>query len=959
MLNPKELESLKKLEAKIGKKLQEVPLTDIPEGVDNGYSGDEEGNMTGLNLYDTDTSDISFLRDFRRLTYLNLGDNQISGLWPIQKLTHLTVLDLSGNHISDISPLHRLIHLTALDLSGNQISDISPLHKLTHLIALDLSVNQISDLSPLQTLINLTQLNLGENQVSDIAPLQALINLTDLRLENNQISELFLIQPLINLTQLSLWSNQFSDISPLLTLKKLQHLDVRNNKISRLHAEWTTREIKMEWEYTYGDGLFLKGNPLESPPVEIVQQGTAAVRNYFKEIEKETVLLLQSKLLLVGSGAVGKTTLVKKLQNPNFKVKVGLESTTRGIDIFPWELTCTFAHRESHPVKILCWDFGGQDILYSTHQFFLTKRSLYLFVWEARQENQETASFDYWLNIINLLSASSPVIVVMNKADTRTQLIDEASFKAKFPNIRAFIQVSCLTGSGITELTELIRAGLSDMPHLLDRLPKTWLQIRDDLKSQNKDYITRADYLAICEKRGLVRERAGFLSEYLHDLGTILYFSSDPLLADTVILNPGWATAAVYKIIDAPAIQQNKGRFQYEDLKTYWDPGTFPSEKHPHLLRLMERFELCFPVLGTKDNIHIVPELLPPQQPIDMDRAFYKGPGSLRFEYHYEFMPRGILSRFITRLYYLIRGERFWRNGVELALDNTYALVVSEPLLRKLTVTVIGPGQSELLAVARDHLDYIHRTLNMNKDDHYREMIPCRCDTCRTAKNPHLFRHELLKRCMYKGIPTVLCEVSLEKVPTSMLLKGYALSPQITDLTELLPALITTAARLQGRAKAIRPDEDSRNTFIAEILSARGFIVKNQTHWGSSSRGIRPGELDFLVETPDGNAVSIIEAFILKGMHRGVIAAHFNKIFAYDALGLENNFLIVYVENADFGTLWREYLKYLPDVEVAYPMQGAPVEEKTPYAGIKLARTVHNRHNRETAVYHLFINMTT
>ncbi len=938
MLNPKELESLKKLEVTLGKKLPEVPLKDI-RGLTSGYSSDEDGNMIGLNLCLARIVDISFLRDFPRLSHLNLGNNQISDLSPLLPLNNLTLLILYNNQITDLSPLQTLINLTELFLHYNQIINLSPLQPLKNLNVLNLGGNKISELSSLQHLTNINELFLWENQISDLSPLHTLKYLTILDLRINQIS----------------------DLSSLLPLKKLIQIDVRNNKISRLSAEWTTsRDIEIRWEYNFPyEGLFLQGNPLESPPVEIVKQGTAAVRNYFKEIEsRDTVLLLQSKLLLVGSGAVGKTTLVKKLHNPNFEVKMGLESTTRGIDIFPWELTCSFAQQETHPVKIHCWDFGGQDILYSTHQFFLTKRALYLFVWEARQEGQETASFDYWLNIIKLLSASSPVIVVMNKADTRTQLIDEASFQQKFPNIRAFCQVSCLHGTGITELTELIRAGLSQMPHLLDRLPKTWLQIRDDLKKQKKDYISRAEYLAICEKRGLDRERAGFLSEYLHDLGAILHFGGEPLLADTVILNPGWATAAVYKIIDAPAIQQNKGRFLYGDLKTYWDPRTFPAEKHPQLLRLMEKFELCFPVLGTKGNVHIVPELLPPQQPVDMDRAFYQGPGRLRFEYHYEFMPRGILSRFITRLYYLIRGERFWRNGVELALDNTYALVVSEPLLRKLTVTVIGPGQSELLAVVRDHLDYIHRTLNMDKDDHYREMIPCNCGTCQAAAKPHLFRHEVLKRCMDKGIPTILCEVSLEQISVPLLLKGYTLPPQITDLTELLPALITTAARLQGRAKAIRSDEDSRNTFIAEILSARGFIVKDQTRWGISSRGIKPGELDFLVETPDGTAESVIEAFNLGGLDRGVIASHFKKLFRYDAHGLENNYIIVYAERAAFGNLWGEYLKYLPDVEVAYPMQGAPGEEKTPYADIKLARTVHHRHNRETTVYHLFINMT-
>lgn len=845
MLNKKEFENLKRLEERLGKKLEELPFNKNVLTHDS-YSCDEKGNIISLNLWHAGIADISFLRDFPRLKYLNLRSNQIT------------------------------------------------------------------DLSPLQHLNNLTQLDLANNQITDL--------------------------------------------SPLLPLEKLNHLDVRDNKISRLAEAWTNRDMKMKWVADFSRGLFLEGNPLEDLPVEIVQRGTAAVRNYFKEIKKrETVLLLHSKLLLVGSGAVGKTTLVKKLQDNNFTVIPGHESTTHGINIVPWELTCTFANRETHPVKIHFWDFGGQDILYTTHQFFLTKRSLYLFVWEARQEGQETASFEYWLNIIKLLSAGSPVIIVMNKADTRSLSIDEASLRQKFPFIRAFIQISCLTGKGIPELTELIRAGLSDMAHLQDRLPKTWLQIRDDLKEQKKDYISLAEYLAICEKRKLTRERAEFLSDYLHDLGVILHFRNEPLLADTVILNPEWATSAVYKIMDTLAIIDNKGRFQYDDLKTYWDPRVFPIEKHPQLLRLMEKFELCFPVLGAPQKIHIVPELLPAEQPI-LELEKYRGLASLRFEYHYEFMPRGILSRFITRLYSYIHKEHYWKTGVELTLDNTYALVQSEPFNRKLTVTVTGADKSELLAIARHHLEEIHRSLNMEKNEHYREMIPCNCDFCQTAAKPYLFRREVLKRFHDKGLKEAQCQESGEQVFIERLLKGYAL-PQKTDLKELKAALITTVVRLQGRAKAVKADEDSRNTFIAEILRARGYLVKDQIRWGSSSSGKRPGELDIFIETPDGNAVSVIEAFNLKGFNRKDISDHFQKIFLYDAPGLETNYIAVYVESVDFGKLWRDYLSCLVEVDVKYKLNDAPVEEITQYTDIKLARTVHVRHDRDTTVYHLFINM--
>ena len=45
------------------------------------------------------------------------------------------------------------------------------------------------------------------------------------------------------------------------------------------------------------------------------------------------------------------------------------------------------------------WDFGGQEIMHATHQFFLTQRSLYLLVINGR-EGGEDADAEYWLKLI-------------------------------------------------------------------------------------------------------------------------------------------------------------------------------------------------------------------------------------------------------------------------------------------------------------------------------------------------------------------------------------------------------------------------------------------------------------------------------------------------------------------------------------------------------------------------------
>ncbi len=102
--------------------------------------------------------------------------------------------------------------------------------------------------------------------------------------------------------------------------------------------------------------------------------------------------------------------------------------------------------------------FWWQDTYHSTHQFFLSKRSLYILIWDARIEKMmpNMASFDYWLNIVSLLSHNLPILVVQNKIDEQIKSIGETLLKKHFPNIVGFYNVSAKTGTGISELKEVI-----------------------------------------------------------------------------------------------------------------------------------------------------------------------------------------------------------------------------------------------------------------------------------------------------------------------------------------------------------------------------------------------------------------------------------------------------------------------------------------------------------------------
>ncbi len=778
----------------------------------------------------------------------------------------------------------------------------------------------------------------------------------ELNLRDCQLTDIFALQSLTQLTALDLRNNQLTDISALQSLTRLKLLDLRINKITRLPTFITQWDMKIKWtDNIYFSGLNLYGNPLEMPPVEIVKKGKEAVRSYFAELEKADVLLLQAKLLFVGSGEVGKTTLMRTLTEPGFKLKkknIGKEPSTHGIGIKPWTIDCPLeADTEtSRKITLHTWDFGGQDIYLSTHQFFLTKRSLYIFVWEARKE-EESRSFDYWLNAIKLLSDNSPVIVVMNKADVRGKPIDEAGYADKFKNIAAFPRVSCLHRTGIDELNRKIRKVLARMPHLKDRLPKSWQDIRQTLEAEGKNYIDAARYYEICRTFDLDRDRADILSDYLHDLGVILRFRTDPLLKNTLVLNPEWATEAVYKLIDTPKILENKGRFDLVDLETAWDTAKYPVDKHPHLVRLMEKFEICFNFTGTTG--YIVPELVPGERP-GIAAPYSRAADALRFQYRYDFMPKGIVSRFIARNYHLIRDGNFSQHLVELVFEESSALVIGDTAGRKLGVWVRGPQKAELLAIIRNDLNHIHATLNMKKElGHYEEEVPCGCPVCIKSKEPQLFPFIHLKNLSEKGM-TLTCMKSYQYVSPDVLLRGYAL-PKLKET--LLESLQTAASQLQGKGLTLHRDENSRTGWVAQLLKAKGYMVEEQVPWGQSPTGKRLGELDLKISDVERKTVSIAEALNLSCLDRTIISEHLEKIFGYDPHGLPENFILVYVESNDFGGLWDKYRAYLPGVKFPFPLSGAvePLETKT--AGLNCARTVHFREGKKTHLYHLFIKM--
>ncbi len=484
----------------------------------------------------------------------------------------------------------------------------------------------------------------------------------------------------------------------------------------------------------------------KNPPPEIVEMGPEAIEQYFVD---SVDYLYEAKLIIVGEPGAGKTTLAKKIVDPDYPLTLD-EASTEGIDVLQWR----FELENGQPFRVNIWDFGGQEIYHNTHQFFLTSRSLYVLVADVRREDTD---FYYWLNIIEGLGGNSPLLIVKNEKQDRRREINERQLRGQFAILKETLATNLETNRGLKQVRDSIKYHISHLPHIGNMVPKTWVNVRQALEQDSRPYISLETYLDICQVYDFERlEDKLQLSGYLHDMGICLHFQNDPLLRKTVILNPQWGTDAVYRILDNHLVINNFGRFTREDLAKIWYEDEF-AYMQDELLRLMLNFQLCYEIPNS-EGTYIAPQLLTENQP----EYYWVEADNLILRYTYEFMPKGILPRLIVRMRDFITDQSYmWRSGVVLSKDETQAEVIEYYYKREIRIRLVGKHKRDLLNTVTYELDAIHSSYHRLK---YSQLIPCNCTKCNGSQNPHFYPFERLKAFVAHGKISIECDKSFESI---------------------------------------------------------------------------------------------------------------------------------------------------------------------------------------------------
>lgn len=760
-------------------------------------------NLESLKFHNNLLSCIpSTLGNLRNLKELLLRNNAVNELPPeIGQLKNLTTLNLCNNKLSSLpAEIGQLKNLTIISLYNNQLTSLpAEIGQLKNLTELYLHNNKLVSLpAEIAQLKSLKVFYLGDNQLTSLtSEIGQLTNLTELYLHSNKLVSLPAeIGNLTNLKILSLRFNHFTSLPVEIgKLTNLTDLLLGQIRLSTLPVEIG--------QLTNLTTLDLTGNLLKSPPAEIVEQGTKAILEYLHaQLQEKRIRQWMSKLLVVGEGGVGKTSLLRALRGEDFVE--GLD-TTHGIGVDKLDLK--HPNEAGVTMELNTWDFGGQQIYHATHQFFLTNRSVFLLVWDARH-GWEAGKLYEWLDRIQAKAPESPVLIVATHIDERDTDLPLDDLRRKYPQILEHFKLSNKRGTGISEFKAKLAEVAARLPLMGEEWPASWVGAANEIRNIPEHFVTSKKLYEVMSGHGVKRNIADVLARWLHELGDILYFREDEELNDIVILDPEWVNRAISRVLESKEVIGKVGIFTRQHMDEIWaDIGD--DSIRQHLLRLMERFDLSYRTLENRE-ISLIVELLP------LDPPDYKskwegikekeGCKQISMKFDLSSIPAGIPTWFIARSHRFTT-HMHWRNGALFA-DGGEArhlgLVEAYPHDRYVRLTVRGPAPNNFFTLLRDGLEL---TLGRFPGLRVKRTVPClghRGEAC-----TYEFDFERLEKAIEREEPVleVQCQEGFANVSVPGLLFGLHWSTEgnvINRIDELESKVVLGQERILAEFGELR-----------------------------------------------------------------------------------------------------------------------------------------------------------
>ncbi|KAF7489736.1 Leucine-rich repeat serine/threonine-protein kinase 1 [Sarcoptes scabiei] len=552
----------------------------------------------------------------------------------------------------------------------------------------------------LSKLLPIFAANLDEKIESNSTPTSSILNLEDLHPNSkaSKISKLFFP----NVSMLDFSENEIRTIPKSISL--LTQLSVLNMSGN---VELTSLPPEMGLLTKLWNLNTRNCDAIEEPLKTMINSKsykTCDIISYLHSILEHSKPYNRLKLMLVGFHSIGKTTLLEQLRHEgctrrshrsvpdhwgkrignkslNMKTPRGITLSTVGVDLCEWtyemrplkvsnlrdrSLSRTRLSNfqpisnqnltEQYnigPITFRTWDFGGQKEYYATHQYFLSKQSIYLVVWKITEGEKGVQGLRSWLVNIQSRAPNSPVIIVGTHYDLvkefyppfysnelqnmiRERYMSDSmdSDKRGLPKVVATIEVSTKTRHNIRLLANLIyqtacEIRTSDGKNRLleQKVPETYIALEEIVtaiafarRTKNLEPVLSGKEFRQ-EVSLLMKERFDLsfrdYSElqravrFLHENGVLLHYD-DAHLKDLYFLDPQWLCDMLAHVSNLIFISLGIMKTEHL-LQLFKNTQNAPSNISSYLINLLNKFELAI----TWDNrTLLIPSLLPTEEQI-------------------------------------------------------------------------------------------------------------------------------------------------------------------------------------------------------------------------------------------------------------------------------------------------------------------------------------------------------
>ena len=405
---------------------------------------------------------------------------------------------------------------------------------------------------------------------------------------------------------------------------------------------------------------------LETVPQSIRKRGEKEILSYFRDLLADVQIQWNSaKVMVLGKEGVGKTHLSRRMRGKSY----GKNISTDGIDV---------AAIKFRGMELSWFDFGGQEVYYPTHSFFLTAQCLYLVVFNL-DDPEFKRRVTYWLRTVASFTQdptrASKILVVGTHADsvdqTRIDFVwtELSDLFNQNGSIIGYVAVSCSDGTGfdvlelgIEKAIELGNLAKMFVPKAYKRIEAWVLEVR---KAEPKLAFDHVLTLFPSLKERTVRQAL----EFLHDMGVCLFFES----LNLVITDPQWLATMFSSLITFSHNWVKDGIVVQSDLGHIWRDSS--DTEIMQIMHLLKKFEVAFP--KKQEGLWVIPSMLRAtreSEALNLSSPKYAS----RFQrlYRTDVLPLGLFGRLIARLQeWDILIVESWLNGVVIETETQMAEV--------------------------------------------------------------------------------------------------------------------------------------------------------------------------------------------------------------------------------------------------------------------------------------------